>query len=173
MADALAYFITFSCYGNWLHGDARGSVDRKHHRYGDDLVPADDTLKAARQALRNDSPYRLDEPRRQAVLQAIVAITVKRGWELLAAHVRSNHVHAVVHAPATPIERVLNAFKAAATLRLNKSFPAERNRRRWARHGSTRYLFEPDQVAEKVDYTLFGQGEPMQRFPERAAARSE
>ena len=71
----------------------------------------------------------------------------------------------------TPIERVLNAFKAAATLRLNKSFPAERNRRRWARHGSTRYLFEPDQVAEKVDYTLFGQGEPMQRFPEGAAAQ--
>ena len=28
MSDPLAYFITFTCYGNWLHGDERGSVDR-------------------------------------------------------------------------------------------------------------------------------------------------
>jgi hypothetical protein len=24
----LAYLITFRCYGTWLHGDERGSVDR-------------------------------------------------------------------------------------------------------------------------------------------------
>ncbi|MGQ0761444.1 MAG: hypothetical protein ACT4OT_05435 [Acidobacteriota bacterium] len=30
----LAYLITFRCYGTWLHGDERGSVDRKQNVYG-------------------------------------------------------------------------------------------------------------------------------------------
>jgi hypothetical protein len=29
----LAYLITFRCYGTWLHGDERGSIDRFHNRY--------------------------------------------------------------------------------------------------------------------------------------------
>jgi len=29
----LAYLITFRAYGTWLHGDARGSIDRFHNRY--------------------------------------------------------------------------------------------------------------------------------------------
>jgi len=29
----LAYLITFRCYGTWLHGDERGSVDRFHNQY--------------------------------------------------------------------------------------------------------------------------------------------
>src|ERR1700674_1130034 len=29
----LAYLITFRCYGTWLHGDKRGSIDRFHNRY--------------------------------------------------------------------------------------------------------------------------------------------
>ena len=30
----LAYLITFRTYGTWLHGDARGSVDREHNVFG-------------------------------------------------------------------------------------------------------------------------------------------
>ena len=33
------YLITFRCYGTWLHGDGRGSVDRFHNRYGSPLIP--------------------------------------------------------------------------------------------------------------------------------------
>ena len=36
---ALAYFITFRCYGTWLHGDERGSVDRFHNIYGMPFIP--------------------------------------------------------------------------------------------------------------------------------------
>ena len=33
---ALAYFITFSTYGTWLHGTTKGkgSVDREHNQHG-------------------------------------------------------------------------------------------------------------------------------------------
>ena len=26
-----SYFLTFTTYGTWLHGDTRGSVDREHN----------------------------------------------------------------------------------------------------------------------------------------------
>ena len=29
----LAYLITFRCYGTWLHGDKRGSIDRFHNAH--------------------------------------------------------------------------------------------------------------------------------------------
>src|SRR5881296_1928266 len=29
----LAHLITFRCYGTWLHGDKRDSIDRFHNRY--------------------------------------------------------------------------------------------------------------------------------------------
>src|SRR5437868_339150 len=29
--NPLAYFLTFRCYGTWLHGDGRGSVDALHN----------------------------------------------------------------------------------------------------------------------------------------------
>ncbi|HUT29941.1 MAG TPA: hypothetical protein VMX13_09125 [Sedimentisphaerales bacterium] len=34
MQYPLAYLITFSTYGAWLHGDNRGSVDKNHNSYG-------------------------------------------------------------------------------------------------------------------------------------------
>jgi hypothetical protein len=90
---------------------------------------------------------------------------------LHAAHVRASHIHIVVTAEWTP-ERALNDFKTAASRRLNKAFPAERDRTHWTRHGSTRYLRNEDAVAEKVHYVLHEQGEPLERFPDPSAEPS-
>jgi hypothetical protein len=76
---------------------------------------------------------------------------------MLAAHVRSNQVHVVVEADQTP-ERVMNDFKAYASRSLNVLEP---NRRRWVRHGSTRYLWSHEEVSAAVEYVLHGQGESM------------
>ena len=43
-----------------------------------------------------------------------------RGWNLLAAHVRSNHVHIIVEAETRP-EKIMNEFKAYASRELNQS----------------------------------------------------
>src|ERR1035438_8833216 len=67
----------------------------------------------------DQAPYHLDQIRRDAVLEAIQEVCVHRGWSLLAAHVRSNHVHTVVEAE-TPPERVMADFKAYASRRLNR-----------------------------------------------------
>ena len=54
----------------------------------------------------DQAPYQLDQIRRDAVLEAIRGVCAHRGWSLLAAHVRSNHVHTVVEAEVPP-ERVI------------------------------------------------------------------
>jgi REP element-mobilizing transposase RayT len=164
MSTPLAYFITFTCYGTWLHGDERGSVDDEHNAPGTPLLPADQGRRAREQDELAGPPYQLDALRRQVTLEAVCEIARRKGWVLHAAHVRTNHVHIAVTAAGTP-ERVMNDFKTAASRRLNKAFPAERDRTRWTRHGSTRYLWTDEAVAEKVHYALHGQREPMERFP--------
>jgi REP element-mobilizing transposase RayT len=64
-----------------------------------------------------------------------------RSWRLLAAHVPSNHVHAVVDAEDPP-EKVLNAFQAHASRKVSQNGLDCVSRRRWSRHGSTRYLWK-------------------------------
>jgi hypothetical protein len=38
MDRPIAYFITFTTYGTWLHGDERGSVDKGHNRVGTEFI---------------------------------------------------------------------------------------------------------------------------------------
>ena len=67
-----------------------------------------------------DQPaYHMDQTRRDAVLQAIQEVCGHRGWNLLAAHVRSHHLHTAVEAEAEP-ERVMHGFKIYASRRLTR-----------------------------------------------------
>lgn len=106
----------------------------------------------------------LDQIRREAVLKAIQEVCGHRGWHLLAAHVRSNHVHTVVESEAEP-ERVMLDFKAYASRRLNGMNLDEPQRKRWARHGSTRWLWKPQHVSAAIAYVVDEQGEAMSVFP--------
>ena len=105
-------------------------------------------------------PYHLDEPRRAAVMVGLRTACNRRGWMLLAAHVRPSHVHVVVEADRNP-ELVMSALKAYASRKLNES---EHGRRRWARHGSTRYLRSATEIRAAVDYVISKQGEAMETF---------
>ena len=76
-------------------------------------------------------PYVLDEPARAVVLEAIKEVCTHRRWILLAAHVRTNHVHMILEADARP-EKAMNDFKSYASRSLNRVEPdgAHRKRRR-------------------------------------------
>ncbi len=135
------------------------------------LVP-DAERSAQEQEQLNECPYQLDAPRREVTLRAVCEIARRKQWALHAVHVRSNHIHIIATANGPP-ERVMNDFKTAASRCLNKAFPAEHGRTRWTRHGSTRYLWTEEAVAEKVRYVLDEQGEPMERYPSRARSAAE
>jgi REP element-mobilizing transposase RayT len=108
----------------------------------------------------SQDPYYLDEARRRVVLDAIVAESRFRRWNILALHVRTNHVHLVVTADREP-EFVMRSCKANASKCLNKAGFEDTERKRWTTHGSTRYLWDEIAVAGAVDYTLNQQGEAL------------
>ena len=116
---------------------------------------------AHQQQLMDQPPYTLDEIRRSVTLKAIHEVCGQKKWTLLAAHVRTNHVHAVVEAEA-PAEWVMSTFKRAASRALNDlAVDGQTERRRWARHGSTRYIWTREQLSAAIRYTVSGQGEQL------------
>ena len=158
----LAYFLTFTTYGTWLHGTDKGagSVDREHNVYGEELVaPDEERMKREREAM-TQPPYVLDAPRRVVVCEAIVELCRGKAWGLLALHVRSNHVHVVISADREP-GRLMSDLKARASRELTRAGFETTERIRWTRHGSTLHLFQQSVVEEKVEYTLCQQGERM------------
>jgi REP element-mobilizing transposase RayT len=173
MSRPLAYLITFTCYGAWLHGDDRGSADRDGHNLPGEpyLPPNPDRARFERDELAQP-PYALDEPRRAVVLATIREVCRHHGWALLAAHVRSNHLHVVVTADAPP-ERVMNDLKAYSSRRLSEAGYESAQRRRWTRHGSTRYLWTEDHVQAAIRYVTDRQGAPLAVYPDPAASEAE
>jgi REP element-mobilizing transposase RayT len=108
----------------------------------------------------------MDARRRDIVLKAIQEVCGYRGWSLLAAHVRSNYVHIVVHALIQP-EFAMNDMKSYASRRLNQCGLDAPLRKRWTRHGSTRYLWKPEQVEAAIRYVVYEQGEAMAIFEQK------
>ena len=159
----MIYPITFVCYGRHLHGCESGSVDHEHNVPGTPILEVDSARAAAERERMDQAPYHLDQIRRDAVLEAIQEVCARRGWSLLAAHVRSNHVHTVVEAEVPP-ERVMHDFKTYASRRLNRMRLEEPNRKRWARHGSTRWLWKPQHVSAAIQYVVGEQGDAMSVF---------
>ena len=159
----MTYLITLVCYGSHLHGDDAGSVDRQHRLPGSRTMEADPKRVLAEKQRMNQEPYGMDRRRRETVLAAILERCSSRDWSLLAAHVRTNHVHVVVEADAQP-ERIMNDLKSYASRCLNLRGLDEPARKRWARHGSTRWLWQPKSVSAAVRYVVDEQGDPMAVF---------
>jgi REP element-mobilizing transposase RayT len=171
---ALAYFITWTTYGTWLPGSAKGegSVDTAHNVYGTPFVePNEKKEQAAREAM-TQPPYVMSAAEREVVCKAIVGLAKERGWTLWALHVRSNHIHVVVSAERDP-GRIMSDMKGRASRDLNEAGFDSAERKRWTRHGSTRHLFREEDVAAKVRYTLDEQGERMAYYDSREEPRTK
>src|SRR5262249_41930154 len=92
---ALAFFITFSTHGTWLHGTEKGqgSVDRHRNTFGTPFIAPNPEREAQAAARMTEPPYLLHEGARTIVRDAIVEMCAEKGWTLTALHVRTNHVH--------------------------------------------------------------------------------
>jgi REP element-mobilizing transposase RayT len=127
---------------------------------GSRFVEGDTKWTASARSQMDQPSYSLDEVRRQAVLESMVERCAHCDWHLLVAHVRTNHVHIVIEAEARP-ERVMNDLKSYASRRLNQLGLDSADRKRWARHGSTRWLWNRPDVSAALQYVVDKQGEPM------------
>jgi hypothetical protein len=92
----LAHLITFRCYGTWLHGDERGSIDRSHNQYGSPYIAHNKKWELHNTQSLRQEPVTLDSTQRTSVEQAIRTTCDLRQWCLRAINVRTNHIHIVV-----------------------------------------------------------------------------
>jgi len=160
----LAYLITFTTYGSWLHGDHRNSVIRSGgvsrplgHR------PRLDAWH--HQKLKHPS-VTMDTTHRQIVLKAIIEHCAFRKWDLIAAHVRSNHVHTIV-CTTVPAKTVSVQLKSWATRALKGA--GYDMQPTWTQGASCRYIFSRAMLQQKLQYVVEEQGEVMQCYYDPAA----
>ena len=160
----LAYLITIRCYGTWLHGDDRLTVDRHGlNIYGTPRRATNPTLERLMRQKMKEEPVLLNGGQRAVVKKAINEVCDYRGYDLKAVNVRTNHAHAVVTAQSKP-EPIVDAFKSYSTRKLREAGLLGGNVRPWARGRSRRYLWKPQHVSRAIDYVLYGQGDIIPDF---------
>jgi REP element-mobilizing transposase RayT len=160
MADPLAFLLTWVCYGAWLHGDARGSVDDEHNAPGSDAAPASVHRRAVHAARMRDAPIILTDRERWIVDGAIREHCEHRSWWLGACNVRTNHVHCVIGYARIRPETAVRSLKSWSTRALRRHDADRFAGSVWARQGSTRYLWSRDEVARAMRYVLEAQDDP-------------
>ncbi|MGB2987000.1 MAG: hypothetical protein WBE26_14095 [Phycisphaerae bacterium] len=111
MAEPVGFLITWTCYGTWLYGDERGSVDGENNAYGTPYIPPDKRRIAGLRRRMGHPPFRLTKAARELVTKTIEEHCRYRGWELLAVNARSNHVHVVIGFAGVAPEMMMGEWK--------------------------------------------------------------
>ena len=154
------WLLTWTTYGTWLPGDARGFVSPVRDDSGQSVIhnvfgtEYDHDLPAlaqhAREALKSPPIY-LTREQAQAVLEQFQQTAAHRNWKLCAAAVMANHAHIVVGVPGDPDPAsLLHDFKAYASRALNRRWPHTETW--WTVSGSRRKLPDESAVTAAMRY---------------------
>src|SRR6266851_4705975 len=158
--DPIAFMFTWSTYGTWLPGDARGWVE---YRQGFQLP--DPILELECAARMTEDACRLEPHQRERVHKQVAETCRHKGWILHAVNCRSNHIHVLLSGTAHP-KVIREQLKAWCTRRLNEQqvelgIPeGERRSKWWTERGSIRWIFSESDLADAIDYVLNRQDQP-------------
>ena len=151
MAETLAYLLTWTTYGTWLHGDPRGSVDRTNAGHGMAFHPPNPAWQDASRRRMKHPEVVLADPQRELVKQAIREHCEFRQWQLIAWDCRSNHVHVLLRANDVCPERVMNELKTYATRAMRRAELIGPDKV-WTRGGSTRHISSQRSLEAAMEY---------------------
>jgi REP element-mobilizing transposase RayT len=163
--DPIAFFFTWSTYGTWLPGDARGWTE---YRHGFQLP--DPILELECRARMTEDACRLKLEQRQRVHDQIAETCDHRRWVLHAVNCRTNHVHVVLSSSAAP-KTIREQLKAWCTRRLKEQqaaagiAEAELRENWWTERGSIRWIFQESDLAAAIEYVLDHQDNPRRVAP--------
>jgi REP element-mobilizing transposase RayT len=160
----LAYLITFRCYGTWLHGDQRGSIDRFHDAYKSPYIEPNPRWHRHNVQALEGEPVILDARRRTSVERAICETCKLRKLHLHALSVRTNHVHLIVCLGTLEPKQALTGLKANATRQMRQDRCWLEDSTPWTERGSLRYLWNEQSVARAIEYVLYAQGDELPDF---------
>ena len=153
-------FITISTYGTRLHGDERGSVNRRGTTLRAHFVAPNQKLERIKRAQMNQPPMVFDTPQRTCVHHALESFCAYKQWLVLALHVRTNHIHALIYGK-THSQRIVQGIKAAATRALREAGLIDEARKVWTEGASITTCETDEDIATIRDYIKNRQGNPL------------
>jgi len=143
MGKTLGYMVTWTTYGSWLQGDARGFV-----KDGNILGENKGLEQANRKMLIGDR-FKLKKEQRDVARRDILLEAERIGEKILAISVCSNHIHVVIGKGGNSVDKVVSRFKSAAYYALRKSGVEGRV---WTRGYDKRFCFDENSLAERIKY---------------------
>ncbi len=135
--------ITFTTYGTWLQGDAKGFVTDGAVR-GENIALKKSNIKNLTKAA-----VRLGQREKEIVRNAIMEAAKRFEQKILAIAVRSNHVHIVAEYVDVPIGVITGHYKNAGRVALQKSGLKGRV---WTNGFDRRFCFNEKELRARVDY---------------------
>ncbi len=159
-----SYFLTWTTYGTWLPGDARGSKSRKTNPFGfPDITPNPLLVEYSRRQMKQ-KPYMLDVSQREVVKSAITSYTHKKSLELIAVQIRSNHIHiAIAETDLEPMKLISN-LKRAISYELKIQFNDAAGFKHWSRGGHFKIIENEEALIQIIDYIVNEQGEKIEFY---------
>lgn len=155
-----ALLITWTCYGTWLPGDARGFVsnkvtsfgayERKRNQVGEWPHPGDERIRGFALSHQKWDTAILTPDDAFCVAESLCELAENRHWRIRRAAIMRQHVHVVVSncpddGPA--VRRVLKGVTQADLCRaLGESS------KRWTQRGSDRYLNGSEAIEAAINY---------------------
>jgi REP element-mobilizing transposase RayT len=158
------WFLTWTTYGTWLPGDARGFVspkfagDAPERRNNEPGRPYDNGRPDLRRIAENKlagAPVRLTRAAAEVVRRQFEETARCRGWQLLAGAIMANHVHLLVGVAGDPDpSALLRDFKSYASRALNLRGPVsvKPKPRWWTVQGSKRKIADWDALETVLRY---------------------
>jgi len=143
MGRTLGYMVTWTSYGSWLQGDARGFVKDGH------ILGENKGLEQANRKMLIGDRFKLKKEQREVVRRAILLEAERIGEKILAISVCSNHIHMVIGEGGNSVDKVVNRFKSAAYYALRESGVEGRV---WTRGYDKRFCFDENSLAERIKY---------------------
>lgn len=149
--DIFGVFITWTTYGTWLPGDARGWRAKKTGNQ----PPNPELEAAAREKMKFDRVV-LSPQDRATVELACQEHCDHRNWQLHAVNARTNHVHVVVTSNVKA-QTIRDQLKANCTARLRQQSIPLICDRTWTKGGDCEVLFDDQSLQNAVEYVLEAQ----------------
>jgi len=143
MVKTVGYMITFTTYGTWLQGDAKGFVTEGEVR-GENIALKKSNVKNLTRAA-----VKLGQREKEIVRNAIIEAAKRFRQKILAIAVYSNHIHIVCEYVDVPIKVVVGHYKNAGRVALQKDgFKG----RVWTSGYDKRFCFSEKDLRARVDY---------------------
>ncbi|MBN1392549.1 MAG: transposase [Sedimentisphaerales bacterium] len=143
MGKTLGYMVTWTTYGTWLQGDARGFVADGEVRGENAALKKSNVKNLTRTAVR------LGGREREIVKVAIIEAAKRFKQKILAIAAYSNHIHIVCEYVDVPINVIAGCYKNAGRVALQKNgFKGKV----WTSGYDRRFCFSEKELKTRVNY---------------------